>query len=152
MAMSNEEMVATYPLTSYRFRVNVKGKTEQELCCTEVSGLKIEYQYAEYRDGCGNWFLIPGLLQQVNITLKRGLFRDRNEFYEWICTTTNSAADARDLTISMTDESGEKPILSWSVANAMPKSLDMPPMNGNSNEIAVESVQLVATRVKMEFA
>ena len=49
------------------------------------------------------------------------------------------------------DENGD-PVISWKVANAFPTKLEAPTFDANSNDAAVESMELTADSVTMEEA
>ena len=79
--MANE---ATYPLPVFHFSVNLGG---EEVAFSEVTGLNIEVQPIEYRDGASPEFSpvkMPGLKKFGNITLKRGVIKANNEFFAWL--------------------------------------------------------------------
>ncbi len=68
-----------YPLPSFHFSVDW-GSTQ--LAFSEVTGLNVEVQGIEYRDGLSPEFStvkMPGLKKYGNITLKRGVFASDNE-------------------------------------------------------------------------
>lgn len=81
MAIAQNEMVSTYPIPTYRYRVHIRGADggDAELLCNGVSGLELGVDTIEYKDGYGNWYQMPGQRQAINVTLKRGVFRqDKN--------------------------------------------------------------------------
>ena len=49
------------------------------------------------------------------------------------------------------DEAGNA-VVSWKVLNAFPTKLDAPSFDANSNDVAVESMELMADRVTIEEA
>ncbi len=64
-----------YPMTAFHFRVEWGGTL---IGFSEVTGLNIEVQPIEYRDGLSPEYSVikmPGLKKYGNITLKRGVFK-----------------------------------------------------------------------------
>ena len=72
-----------YPLPKFHFQLDWGGT---QIGFTEVSGLDVETEVIEYRQGASkeyNKTKQPGLTKFSNITLKRGTFQSDNEFYNW---------------------------------------------------------------------
>ena len=75
--------MADYPLSKFHFQVEWGGS---KIGFTEASGLDIETEVIEYRDGASPEYhkiKMPGMRKFSNITLKRGYFQSDNEFYIW---------------------------------------------------------------------
>ena len=76
-------MATKYPLPVFHFRVDWGGTN---IGFSEVSGLNMETQVIEYRDGTSPDFStikMPGMQKYANLTLKRGVMAADNEFYKW---------------------------------------------------------------------
>jgi phage tail-like protein len=128
-------------LTKFRFKVDWRGV---KMSFSEVSGLHLETEVIEYRSGDtpGNTKIKkPGLRKYSNITLKRGMFADDNEYYNWWTATAGMEEYKSDVTIKLLDESGD-PVVVWSVARAWPVKVDYPDLKADANEIAIESIEL----------
>ncbi|MDR9367441.1 MAG: phage tail protein, partial [Balneolaceae bacterium] len=72
-----------YPLVKFHFQVEWGGT---KIGFTEVSGLDVETEMIEYRQGASPEFSktkMPGMQKYSNITLKRGSFQSDNEYFEW---------------------------------------------------------------------
>lgn len=114
----------------------------------EVSGLKEEIQIAEYRNGESmnlNTAKIPGLRTSSEIVLKKGVFKDDAQLLDWVAMmqTGDDESGLRDeLIITLMDEE-QIPVMSWTITNAFPKSLEGPGLNASSNDVAVETLTLV---------
>jgi phage tail-like protein len=79
-------MAQSYPLSLFHFQVEWGGS---RIGFTEVSGLTIELQPIEYREGSAQEYQVtkmPGIPQYSNITLKRGISTSDNEFFQWLAT------------------------------------------------------------------
>jgi len=138
-----------YPLLSSHFIVNWGGTRTS---FSEVSGLSIEHDVVEYRDGASKENIatkIPGIKKFGNIVLKRGIVKGDNEFYDWINTIKFNEVERRDITISLLDEA-HNPTVTWKVSSAWPVKLDSPSLNASSNEIAIETIELAHEGIKIE--
>jgi phage tail-like protein len=133
--------MADYPLPAFHFQVDWGGS---KLGFSEVSGLNIEQQVIEYRDGLSPEFStikMPGIRKYGNITLKRGIIKKDNEFYDWLNTTKMNTVERRDMTIKLLDEE-HNPVMVWIVKNAWPTKIDAPSLKADGNEVAIESIEI----------
>ena len=143
--------MAQNPLTAYHFLVEWGGS---RIGFSEVSGLDIEIETTVFREGSSpvdSERKIPGLRKFSNITLKRGLVKGDNEFFEWINSKQMSTIERRDIRISLLDEQ-HQPAVTWKVKNAFPVKYTGPVLTANSNEIAVESLELTHEGIETEHA
>jgi phage tail-like protein len=133
--------MANYPLPKFHFRVEWGGS---KIGFTEVTGLNIENELIEYRDGSSPEYhkiKMPGLQKYGNITLKRGMFNGDNEFFQWLNTVSLSKIERRDVTISLLNENHE-PVYLWRVKNAFPTKVTAPDLKSDANEVAVETIEI----------
>ncbi|HZH37043.1 MAG TPA: phage tail protein [Flavisolibacter sp.] len=133
--------MANYPLPKFHFRVEWGGS---KIGFTEVTGLNIENELIEYRDGASPEYhkiKMPGLQKYGNITLKRGMFTGDNEFFQWLNTVSLSNIERRDVTISLLNENHE-PVYIWRIKNAFPTKVTAPDLKSDANEVAVETIEL----------
>ncbi|MEI7660856.1 MAG: phage tail protein [Bacteroidota bacterium] len=131
--------MANYPLPKFHFQVDWGGT---KIGFQEVSGLDLEIQALEYRDGASPEYhkiKMPGLQQFGDVTLKRGVFKGDNEFYEWYNTVSLNIIQRRDVTISLLDES-HAPVVTWKIKNAWPSKITSPDLKAEGNEIAIETM------------
>ena len=136
-------------LNLYHFQVQWGGS---RIAFTEVSGLNIEIETVSFRDGSSpedSERKIPGLRKFSNITLKRGMVKGDNEFFNWINSRQMSSIEKRDLSISLLDEQ-HQPAITWKVKNAFPVKYTGPVLQAGSNEIAVESLELAHEGMEVE--
>ncbi|NEP33584.1 MULTISPECIES: phage tail protein [unclassified Moorena] len=149
MADTVEQIKNTYPIPVFYYRVTIAG--DNSYAFSEVSGLSIEYETITYRDGLSykeGAKYMPGLDTPINLTLQKGIVRQDSYLFDWFNTINLNTVEKRDLTIELLDESGE-PVVSWEVINAFPKKLDAPSFNATSNEVAIESLELMANTLKV---
>jgi phage tail-like protein len=84
---------------------------------------------------------MPGLQKFSNITMKRGIFENDNDFYAWYNTISLNTVTRRDLTISLLDET-KTPIVVWAVKNAWPVKMTSTDLKADGNEAAIESLEI----------
>ncbi|RQQ47585.1 phage tail protein [Burkholderia stagnalis] len=148
MALDAKTMGNTYPIPTYRFVVSV-GK--DQMCFSTVSGLDQSVQLVTYKDGCGNLYQMPGQVEPVTITLKRGMMPKQSQLLDWFNSISFNRVDKRDLSISLTNEAGSELLVTWSVSNAFPTKCTGPSLDATSNEVAFEELSLAADRVSVVF-
>jgi len=154
MAVSEDIIRSEYPLPVYNYRVEIDGET---VAFSEVSGLSIQYEVTTYKESPTSSnaagprvVLMPSQIQQPTITLKKGLVRATSlaTLFGWIKTTATNVIQKKDIVVRLCDETGA-PVVSWTVANAFPTKLDAPSFDANSNDAAIESMELRADFITM---
>lgn len=141
--------MANYPLPKFHFRVEWGGS---KIGFTEVTGLNIENELIEYRDGASPEYhkvKMPGLQKYGNITLKRGMFNGDNEFFQWLNTVSLSKVERRDVSIALLNENHE-PVYIWRVKNAFPIKVVAPDLKSDANEVAVETIEIAHEGLTIE--
>lgn len=146
MATGKANIGAHYPLAVYNYRVTVDNS--ETMSFSEVSGLEIDYEHVLYRHGF-SWAMGDNLIRAqrkpINVTLKRGVAKQRQYLYDWL-----KSADKKHVKIELCDENGSA-IVSWDVSRALPFKLDAPTFNASSNEVAIESLNLIAHDLKLTY-
>jgi phage tail-like protein len=135
-------MAANYPLVKFHFQVEWGGT---KIGFTEVSGLDVETEVVEYRDGASPEYSkikMPGMQKFSNITLKRGTFKSDNEYFAWWNTVKLNTIERRDITISLLNEE-HAPVITWKVKNAWPTKIQSTDLKADGNEVAIESMEIV---------
>jgi phage tail-like protein len=130
-----------YPLPAFHYEVTWGGKNAG---FSEVSGLTMETQVIEYRDGLSKQYSsikMSGIPKYSNVTLKRGIIAGDSDFYHWINQTALNKPERRSVTISLLNEEHE-PVMSWKLKNAWPVKLEGPGLKATGNEVAIESLEL----------
>ena len=144
-------MPTNYPLVKFHFRVEWGGA---RIGFTEVTGLAIETQVVEYRDGSSPEYSVlkmPGMQKFGNITLKRGTFASDKDYYTWWNTVKLNTIERRDLTISLLNENHE-PVIIWKVKNAWPTKVQSTDLKATGNEVAIESLEIAHEGLTIEHA
>lgn len=141
--------MADYPIPVFHFQAEWGGTN---LGFAEVSGLNIETQLIEYRDGLSPTYSpikMTGIPKYGNITLKRGILPNDNEFFTWLNTTSLNKVERRDLIISLLNENHE-PVMTWKAVNAFPVKIEGPGLKATGNEVAIESIEIAHEGLNIE--
>lgn len=141
--------MAEYPIPKFHFQV-VWGGTK--IGFTEVTGLEVTTEKIEYREGSSpeyNKIAMPGMQTFGDLTLKRGIFANDNEFYTWWNTVSLNTIERRDITISLLNEAHE-PVVVWKVKNAWPTKVTSTDLNSTGSETAIETLVLAHEGLTME--
>jgi phage tail-like protein len=94
---------------------------------------------------------MPGMQKFGNITLKRGVFKKDNEFYDWWNTVKLNTIERRDVIISLLNEE-HSPVLTWKIKNAWPVKVQSTDLKADGNEVAIETLELAHEGLKMEMS
>ena len=153
MTVTKDTIKKSYPIPIYNYRVTVGNKT---LGFSEVSGLSVEYESVTYKHGMSFVMgikIIPGMRQPARLTLKRGIVKDSNFLVSWLNSAYNDpfSNPKKDVVIDLCDEQG-KPVVRWTAVNALPTKLDVPTFDANSNDVAIETLELVAHEIKVDYS
>lgn len=141
--MAGEKQDNVWPLPKFYFTVKVDNDLS-EATFQEVSGLDIEAQVIEYRHGNSKDFTtikMPGIKKYGNITLKKGIFKGDNKFWDWFNKIKMNIVERQAVTISLLDEEGS-PTMVWTLKNAWPTKITGTDMKSDGNEVAVETMEI----------
>lgn len=148
MATTMDQMASSYPLTTHRFKVSVGS---DDMFFSNVSGLEIGHQTIEYKDGTGGWFQMPGQRDALNITLRKGIMPKQSQLYDWFASISLGTVEKKDVSISLTDESGSTLFVTWNIVDAFPTAMTQPSLDASSNEEVIEELSLMALRTTVVF-
>jgi phage tail-like protein len=154
MATTTEQIRNEYPLPVYNYRVEIGSEA---MAFSEVSGLNIAYEVGTYKESpvsnqAGPRSLVyPAQATATTLSLKKGIIRGVSikALYGWIQTVQTNQVEKKDVFIRLCDEKGV-PVISWKVGNAFPTKLSAPTFDANSNDAAIETLDLQADYVTME--
>lgn len=139
--MAGEAQDNVWPLPKFYFQVKV---ADQEVSFQEVSGLDIEAQVIEYRHGNSKEFStikMPGIKKSSNVTLKKGVFKGDNTFWDWFNAIKLNTIERKTVVINLLDEEGN-PTMSWTLNNAWPTKVTGTDLKSDGNEVAVETLEV----------
>ncbi|MEZ4453510.1 MAG: phage tail protein [Nannocystaceae bacterium] len=157
MAIQSADIKQAYPLPVYNYKVEIDGVA---VAFSEVSGLSISVETTTYKESPTasgqvgpNIFLMPAQRSAVNVTLRKGLVRGASvaALYRWIASVQINQVQKKDIYVRLMDEAGEA-VISWKIVNAFPTKLDAPSFDVNSNDAAIETMEVMADRILVEEA
>ncbi|MBL8324250.1 MAG: phage tail protein [Rubrivivax sp.] len=133
------QSTTVWPLPKFRFEVKWDDRV---MHFQEVSGLDAEVQPIEYRRGDSAQFSVtkmPGLKKYSDVTMKKGVFKSDNKFWDWFNEIKMNIIQRKPVTISLLDEAGS-PTMVWTLANAWPNKISGTDLKATGNEVAVETL------------
>lgn len=136
------------PYSGYNFWVEWDGIVHAGF--RECSGLTVTRNAGSYREGTDKNLgqrRIPGLNNYGNITLRRGV-TDNKELWEWHDKLQNGETKRRNVSIILADDKGEEK-MRWNLENCWPTTWTGPEFNATSDEVVIESLELVHEGVKL---
>lgn len=135
------QSTTVWPLPKFHFQVKWDSVV---MSFQEVSGLDVEAQPIEYRHGDSPEFStikMPGIKKSGNVTMKKGVFKSDNKFWDWFNQIKMNTIKRVPVTISLLDETGA-PTMVWTLTNAWPTKIQATDMKSDGNEVAVESIEI----------
>ncbi len=135
------QSTSVWPLPKFHFQVEWDS---EKVSFQEVSGLDIEAQPIEYRHGDSPEFStikMPGIKKSGNVTMKKGVFKSDNKFWDWFNEIKMNTIKRKTVTIKLLDEAGS-PTMTWTLKNAWPTKITSTDMKSDGNEVAVESIEV----------
>ena len=139
----------TWPIPKFRFEVKWDAAV---MSFQEVSGLDAEAQIIEYRSGDNPSFAplkMPGLKKYSNVTMKKGVFKSDNKFWDWFSEIKMNTIKRKPVTISLLDEDG-KPTMVWKLTNAWPAKVAGTDLKAQGNEAAIETIEIAHEGLAIE--
>lgn len=137
MPVPNAAARGRYPVMAYNFRVTLGSSTAS---FAEVSGLQREFETVTYRHGFsyreGEDITKYMIAKYSSLTLRRGVFRGAKSLYSWL-----EEKGERSMTVTLCDDRG-KGVVSWNIARALVVKIDAPGLDANSNDVAVDTLEL----------
>jgi phage tail-like protein len=112
---------------------------------SDVSGLGVELNYSEYRNGnepVNTSRKVPNVHKLDDVTLKRGLI-GVTDLFEWLKRVREGALEPHDVKITLRDEAGN-PVATWRLHRAQPKKWVGPTLAAKGGtEVSMEELHLV---------
>jgi len=135
------QSTSIWPIPKFHFQVKWDSNV---MSFQEISGLDVEAQPIEYRAGDSPVFStvkMPGIKKYSNITMKKGVFKSDNKFWDWFNQIKMNTIKRVPITISLLDEAGA-PTMVWTLTNAFPTKITGTDMKSDGNEVAVETIEI----------
>ncbi|PWJ59123.1 MULTISPECIES: phage tail protein [unclassified Fibrobacter] len=136
------QSTSIWPLPKFHFSVKWG---DQEMSFQEVTGLDAQSEEIKYRVGNSSVYSVikmPGLIKYSNVTMKKGIFKGDNKFWEWFKQIKQNTIKRIDIVISLLDEESN-PTMVWTLKNAWPTKISGYELKAEGNEVAVESIEIV---------
>jgi len=136
------QSTSLWPIPKFHFQVKWDSEV---MSFQEVSGLDIESQPIEYRSGDSPVFStikMPGIQKTGNVTMKKGVFKSDNKFWDWFNQIKMNTIARKPVTISLLDETGA-PTMVWTLENAWPSKITGTDLKSDGNEAAIETIEIV---------
>src|ERR1044071_311772 len=118
----SEQSPTLWPIPKFRFLVRWESV---EMSFQEISGLDAEVKVLEYRHSGSNEFSVikmPGMKKYSDVTMKKGVLKADNKFWEWFNEIKMNTIKRKTVTISLLDEAGN-PTMVWTLQNAFPMKI-----------------------------
>lgn len=146
--MARDSLVVPDGKPSCRFYVEV-DKTWKAVF-TELSGLAIEMVTEDVEEGGNNEYVhrLPGRCKVGSLTLKRGITTS-NEFVKWSLEAARGTITRKHVSVVMFDPDGT-PAMKWDFENAYPIKWSGPQFKADDTAIAIETIELAHTGMKVE--
>jgi len=143
--VTRPQQTERYPYPNYNFKVSVTNVDTGETVSgsfSEVSGLTVDVQPIEYRDGTDDTTVrkVRGLRKLSNITLKRGI-TGHVGFWRWVLTGLDGDVDRQQGYIALLNEDRAE-VMRWNFRQAWPTKYTGPSLNAKNNEISLETLEL----------
>lgn len=148
--MAGEVQDNIWPLPKFYFSVALGDN--DAVSFQEVDGLESETQPIEYRHGNSPVFYpikMPGLGRVGNVTMRKGIFVNDSNFWNWYKEIKMNTIARRTIVISLLDEEGN-PKTTWTLNNAWPTKITGTDLKSEGNEVAVESVEIAYETLVIE--
>jgi phage tail-like protein len=138
----SQQSTSVWPLPKFYFQVKWDS---QVMSFQEVSGLDVQSEEIKYRHGDSPEFSVikmPGMKKVGNVTMKKGIFKSDNKFWDWFNQIKMNTIKRVPVTISLLDEAGS-PTMVWTLANAWPTKITGTDLKAEGNEVAIETIEIV---------
>lgn len=144
-----------FPLPKFHFDVKIDGKP---IAFQEVSGLTVENEFTEYRNGTDKEFLPArrvSMRKSGTITMKKGLFKgdkDLTNIYKNVIDLKEFfSTDEKviDIQIDLLDETSTS-AFTWVAKNAIPIKLTMESLSAQDNSIAIEQIEFSHSGIEIK--
>src|SRR5438477_4987608 len=122
MAEGDKQSTNLWPIPKFKFKVQWD---DLEVAFQEVSGLDIEAQPIEYRHGNSPGYSVlkmPGLKKYSDVTMKKGVFKGDNKFWDWFNQINMNTIARKSVTITLLTE-GDTVAMVWKLTNAFPTKI-----------------------------
>lgn len=135
------------PPPAFYFSVSFNGDTTDS-SFQEVSGLKVEWEMEEVREGGQNRFAhkLPVRTKSSNVVLKRGAVPFGSPLANWLGASfkadfSSPPIKTQDVVVQLLNAKGD-PIVKWWVRGAYPLSWDHSALSAMESNLLIETIEL----------
>ena len=142
------QSTSVWPISKFYFQVKWDSEV---MSFQEVSGLDASSEPIKYRHGDSPQFSpikMPGIQNFGNVTMKKGVFKSDNKFWDWYSQIKMNTIKRIPVTISLLDESGA-PTMVWELSNAWPTKVTGTDLKSEGNEVAIEQIEIAHEGIKI---
>jgi phage tail-like protein len=133
-----------YPPLGFYYKVEFGiSSNNNDVRFQSVSGLSVEYEYENFREGGENRFehKLPVRTRYADMVLKRGMVVD-SEIINWF---NNAFRDRQfeptDINVILMNEKGE-PLRTWKVTQAIPKKWVVSDFSSTDSALVIETMEI----------
>jgi len=136
------------PFAAFNFIVEIDGVTKAGF--SECSGITMETDAIEYRNGNEDITVrkLPGLKKFGNLTFKRGFTKDKG-LWDWRKLVLEGKTERHSGSVTLLNEA-RRASVRWNFVEAWPRKLDGPAFNAKTNEVAIETLEIVVEGIEVE--
>ena len=137
-------MVDYYPPLGFYYKVEFGiSKDKNDVRFQSVSGLLVEYDYENFREGGENRFehKLPIRTKYADLVLKRGMLTDSTVLKWFLDAFRDRKFEPADINVILMNEKSE-PLRTWKVTQAIPKKWLVSDFNANESAIVIETLEL----------
>ncbi len=148
--MAGDKQDNVWPLPKFYFTLETADL--KDAAFQEISGLDVEAQIIEYRHGNSVDFStikMPGIKKYGNVTLKKGIFKGDNKFWDWFNKIQLNTIERQPVTIKLLDQE-KNPTMVWTLKNAWPTKITGTDLKSDGNEVAVETLEIAHEGLTIE--
>ena len=137
-------MTDYYPPWGFYYKVEFDiSKNKNDVRFQTVSGLSVEYDMEEFKEGGENRFThkLPVRTKYSDMVLKRGMLTD-SEVIQWCLKAFRDREfKPSDVNVILMNEKGE-PLRTWKVAHVVPKKWLISDLNAHENALVIETLEM----------
>ena len=133
-----------YPPWGFFYKVEFGiSKDRNDVRFQTASGLSVEYDMEEYKEGGENRFThkLPVRTKYADLVLKRGMVTDSSVIKWCLDAFRERVFVPSDVNVILMNEKAE-PLRTWKVAHAIPKKWLVSDLNANENSLVIETIEL----------
>jgi phage tail-like protein len=133
-----------YPPWAFFYKVEFGiSKDRNDVRFQTVSGLSVEYDMEEFKEGGENRFThkLPVRTKYADLVLKRGMVTDSSVINWCLDAFRDRVFQPCDVNVILMNEKAE-PLRTWKVTQAIPKKWLVSDLNANENSLVIETMEL----------